>query len=69
MPHFLLREGSHCWVTVASLAASSLNLLRRWTVAFAVMAGAVDSYHAPPATTFLQALHFQMPTADLFTES
>ena len=38
-------------------------------VALAVSAGAVESYQAPPATTFLQALHLQIPTADLFTES
>ncbi len=38
-------------------------------VALAVRAGAVESYQAPPATTFLQALHLQIPTADLFTES
>ena len=52
-----------------SWAASSLNLLRRVIVALAVSAGAVESYQAPPATTFLQALHLQIPTADLFTES
>lgn len=55
----------HC----VSLAASSLNLLRRVIVALAVKAGAVESYQAPPATVFLQALHFQIPTACLFTES
>ena len=38
-------------------------------VALAVSAGAVESYQAPPATTFLQALHLQMPTADLLTVS
>jgi hypothetical protein len=54
------------WV---SLAASSLNLLRRVTVALAVRAAAVESYQAPPATVFLQALHFQIPTECLFTES
>ena len=52
-----------------SLAASSLNFLKRYTVALAVRAGAVESYQAPPAKTFLQALHFQIPTADLLTVS
>ena len=52
-----------------SMFASSLNLLRRETVALAVNAGAVESYQAPPATVILQALHFQIPTAALFTVS
>ena len=54
-----------------SLAASSLNFLKRCTVALAVRAGAVESYQAPPAKTFLQdlTLHFQIPTADLLTVS
>ncbi len=52
-----------------SVAASSLNLLRRVIVALAVRAGAVESYQAPPATVFLQALHLQIPTATLFIAS
>ena len=59
-------ELTHC---TFSLAASSLSLLRRWMVALAVRAGAVESVQAPPATVFLQALHLQTPTADLLTES
>ena len=38
-------------------------------VALAVIAGAVETYQAPPAITFLHALHLQIPTADLLTES
>ena len=38
-------------------------------VALAVSAGAVEIYQAPPATTFLQALHLQIPTATLLTAS
>ena len=67
-PHRLLHSSCDHAVLV-SLAASSLSLLRRVTVALAVSAGAVDSYQAPPATVFLQALHVQMPTACLFTVS
>ena len=54
-----------------SLAASSLNFLKRYTVALAVRAGAVESYQAPPAKTFLQLfiLHFQIPAASLLTVS
>ena len=52
-----------------SWAASSLNLLRRVTVALAVRAGAVEIYQAPPATTFLHALQAQIPTAALLTVS
>lgn len=33
------------------------------------MAGAVESYQAPPATDLQQALQDQIPTAFLFTES
>ena len=68
LEHFLSIQLFVHWALV-SLAASSLNLLRRWTVALAVRAAAVDTYQAPPATVFLQALHFHMPTASLLTVS
>ena len=69
-------EGADHWV---SLAASSLNLLKRETVALAVTAAGVlkirltnwayDSYQAPPAMVFLHPLHLQMPTALLLMAS
>jgi len=34
-----------------------------------VAAAVVETVHAPPAMTFLQALHFQIPTAVRLTES
>jgi len=34
-----------------------------------VAAAVVDTVQAPPAMIFLHALHFQIPTAVLFTES
>ena len=66
---WLQREVAAVHAVDFSLAASSLNLLRRVMVALAVNAGAVESYQAPPATTFLQALHLQIPTAYLLTAS
>ena len=46
-----------------TVVAESIAYLR--TVAAAV----VETVHAPPATVFWHALHFQMPTAWRFTES
>ena len=47
------------------LAAVTGSIAYLRTVAAAV----VETVHAPPATVFWHALHFQMPTAWRFTES
>ena len=65
---FTYKEIPHL-VATFSLAASSLSLFRRCTVALAEMAGAVDNDQAPPAIVFLQPLHLQIPTAVLLMAS
>ena len=56
---------SFCYT--GTIAASSRILLKRFIVVLAVTASVVDNYHAPPAKDATHILHFQMPTADLFT--
>lgn len=48
---------------------ASVNSRSRRIVLRTVAAAVVVTVHAPPAMVFLQALQFQIPTADLFTES
>jgi len=48
--------------------AAAESRRRRIVLRIVVPAG-VETVQAPPAMTFLHALHFQMPTAVRFTES
>jgi len=47
----------------------SASSLRRRIALLTVTAAVVDGAHAPPATTFLQGLQFQIPTQDRFIVS
>lgn len=52
-----------------SINTRPANLQRENAYLRTVAAAVVETVHAPPAMTFLHALHFQMPTAVRFTES
>merc|ERR1719359_2341984 len=52
---------------VLHLSSCSFSFFRRLMVVRTVTAGAVASCQQPPAMTFLQALHFQIPPATRLT--